>query len=42
VIDSLANLPKKFSTEELVNSLLFIEKVESGLNDVEEGKVISM
>ena len=42
VIETLESLPEEFSTEELLNKLLFVEKVERGLKDVEEGKVISM
>lgn len=42
VIETLESLPEEFSTEELLNKLLFVEKVEKGLKDVEDGKVISM
>ncbi|MDA0196381.1 MAG: hypothetical protein O2887_17480 [Bacteroidetes bacterium] len=42
VIETLDQLPEEFSTEELIDKLIFIEKVEQGINDVEEGKVISM
>lgn len=42
VIETLESLPEEFSTEELLNKLLFLEKVEQGLKDVEAGKVISM
>lgn len=41
VIETLDNLPSEFSTEELMDRLLFIDKVERGMKDVEEGKVIS-
>lgn len=40
VIETLEKLPEEFSTEELIEKLLFIEKVEKGLKDVEEGKTI--
>lgn len=42
VIETLEKLPKEFSTEELIDKLIFIEKVEQGINDAEEGKVISL
>lgn len=42
VIETLESLPEEFSTEELMDKLLFIEKVEQGIKDVEEGKVISI
>ncbi len=41
VIETLEQLPAEFSTEELIERLLFIEKVDQGLKDVQEGKVIS-
>ncbi|MCB0496891.1 MAG: hypothetical protein KDC79_12205 [Cyclobacteriaceae bacterium] len=42
VIETLDKLPEEFSTEELMDKLLFIEKVEQGINDVENGKTISL
>lgn len=42
VLETLDNLPSEFSTEELMDRLLFIDKVEKGVNDAEEGKVISL
>jgi hypothetical protein len=42
VLETLEQLPDEFSTEELIDKLLFAEKVERGLRDVEEGKVISL
>ncbi|MEQ8471413.1 MAG: hypothetical protein RIC35_09510 [Marinoscillum sp.] len=42
VLETLEQLPDEFSTEELIDKLLFVEKVEQGLRDVEEGKVISL
>lgn len=42
VIETLHQLPEEFSTEELIERLLFIEKVEQGLKDAEEDKVISV
>lgn len=34
-------LPDSFSIDELIEQLIFIEKVEEGLQHSEEGKVIS-
>ena len=42
VLETLDQLPNEFSTEELIDRLLFVEKVEQGLEDVEEGKVITL
>lgn len=41
VIQSVNNLPESFTIDELIDRLIFIEKVEQGLNQAEEGKVIS-
>ena len=40
VIATLNSLPEVFKTEELIEKLLFIEKVEKGQQDVMEGKTI--
>ena len=42
VIETLDQLPNEFSTEELIDRLLFVEKVEQGIRDAEEGKVIPL
>jgi len=42
VLETLDQLPNEFSTEELIDKLLFIEKVEQGMRDVEEGNMISL
>ena len=42
VIETLEKLPNEFSTEELIDKLLFVEKVDQGMKDAEEGKVISL
>jgi hypothetical protein len=42
VIETLDQLPDEFSLEDLVEKLLFIEKVEKGLKDAEEGKTLSL
>ena len=35
------NLPQEFDLDELVERLIFIEKVEEGLKEIAEGKGIS-
>jgi hypothetical protein len=39
VIETLDSFGDEFDTEKLIEKLLFVEKVEKGLKDVEEGKV---
>jgi len=41
LIQSIKNLPDSFTIDELINQLIFIEKVEEGLKQSDEGKVIS-
>jgi predicted transcriptional regulator len=38
-IDTVKELPKEFELEELMERLVFIEKVEKGLQQAKEGKV---
>lgn len=38
VIETLNHLPEEFDVEELVEKLLFIEKVEEGIRDANELK----
>jgi hypothetical protein len=40
VIATLISLPENFKTEELIEKLLFLEKVEKGVQEVKEGKTI--
>ncbi|WP_044240816.1 hypothetical protein [Flexithrix dorotheae] len=42
VLETLNQLPEEFNIEELVEKLLFIEKVEKGMKDSEEGKTMSL
>lgn len=42
VIETLDHMPDEFNVEELVEKLLFIEKVEKGIQDAEEGKTMSL
>ena len=42
VIETLDHLPDEFNVEDLVEKLLFIEKVEKGIQDSENGKTMSL
>ena len=42
VVDSLKNFPEKFSVEDLIEKLIFIEKVEEGLVQSKNGETLSM
>jgi len=42
VIETLDSLPEEFTTEELIDRLIFIDKVEKGLQEVEKGRTISL
>lgn len=41
VKQSIDNLPDSFTIDELIDQLIFIEKVEQGIKQSYEGKVIS-
>jgi len=38
---SISNLPDSFTIDELIDRLIFIEKVEDGIRQSESGQVIS-
>ncbi len=38
---TIKSLPEKFTIDELIEQLIFIEKVEEGLKQSDEGKVVS-
>ncbi len=40
VIDAVKELSQEFELEELVEKLIFVEKVEQGLNQLEEVKTV--
>jgi len=42
VIDTLNTLPDEFDAEQLIERLIFIDKVEQGMQDAREGKVMSL
>lgn len=41
VLEAIQELPESFDLEILIERLIFIEKVEKGLDQVKDGKVIS-
>jgi hypothetical protein len=41
VLDIVTRLPEEFHLEELLNELVFIEKVEKGIAQVNNGQIIS-
>lgn len=38
VIETITELPQEFELDELLEKLIFIEKVEKGLKQIQEGK----
>ncbi|MEO6948073.1 MAG: hypothetical protein ABI123_00465 [Ginsengibacter sp.] len=40
-INTIQNFPQEFELEDLIEKLIFTEKVEIGLKQLEEGKTIS-
>jgi hypothetical protein len=41
VIEVVNDLPQEFNLEELIERLVFVEKVEQGLKQLDEGKTVS-
>jgi hypothetical protein len=39
-IDTVKELPKEFELENLIEKLVFVEKVEQGISQVQTGKII--
>jgi hypothetical protein len=39
VIESINQLPDEFSTEEIIERLIVIEKIEKGLEEIKHGNV---
>jgi len=39
-IEAVKELPQEFNLEELMEKLVFVEKVEQGLKQLEEGKTV--
>jgi len=42
VIQTLESLPSEFNIEELVEKLLFLEKVEKGLDDSKNNRIVEI
>lgn len=40
VIEAVKELPQEFDLDELIERLLFVEKVEQGLQQLKDGKTI--
>jgi predicted transcriptional regulator len=40
VIETVNDLPQEFELDELIERLIFAEKVEKGLKQADEGKVV--
>ena len=38
---SIENLPDSFTIDELIDQLIFIEKIEDGIKQSEDGKIVS-
>lgn len=41
VLETIRSLPEEFSLDDLFERLIFLEKINTGLQEVEEGKVMS-
>jgi len=41
VIDTLKEMPDEFSADELIERILLLQKIDSGLQQVANGKILS-
>ena len=41
VIETIARFPDNFSIDELVDKMILLEKIEKGIQDADNGRVIS-
>lgn len=41
VLETIRSLPDEFSLDELVDRLILLEKINTGLQEVGEGKIVS-
>lgn len=41
VVAQMSTLPDSFSIDDLMERLVLVEKIENGLEDIKEGRVIS-
>jgi len=42
VVTAIKDMPQEFDLDDLFERLIFIEKVEEGLKDIEEGRTIPL
>ena len=42
VLKTLKEMPDQFSAEELIRRIILIDKVEKGLEDIDEGRSITL
>ena len=42
VLETLKNMPEEFSAEELIERIIFIDKIEKGRQDIREGKTLTL
>lgn len=40
-IETIKELPKEFDVDELIEKLIFVDKVDKGLKQLDDGKTIS-
>ena len=40
-LEAMKEFPQEFELEELIERLVFVEKVEKGLQQIEQGKTVS-
>jgi predicted transcriptional regulator len=41
LIDSIKDLPENLTIDQVIDHLVFLEKVQKGMSDVKEGRVFS-
>ena len=41
LINSLSNLPENLTVDQVIDHLIFVEKVQNGLDDVAQGRVFT-
>ena len=39
IIESIKNLPDTFSTEDIIDRIILLEKIEKGLDDSKKGRI---
>ncbi len=41
IIDSISQMPEDSTTDDVIEKMIFIKKIEDGLKSIEEGRVFS-